>query len=235
MRTSSIAFSDLLPTIIAPSARQSGSDRFRQLSPSYGRARSGRICGCWPSPGIATSAGTKCRRPSDALQTCCLSAGSRGDGHSRLVLGFGHRPDGRPRGARHLRRRRADEHRRYAADRWSCPGDCHRLDGGRCDHPRIPDEAGRPLVPREAIEKRRAVARELAGLEIEIETGEDVLVREQRIASKRTVKRDRSPPVAVHETSVSGPSPRGRLGAKQTVYRATGSRSRTSSTSAATS
>ena len=47
----------------------------------------------------------------------------------------------------------------------------------------IPDEAGRPLVPRDAIEKRRMVARELAGLEIEIETGEDVLVREQRLAS----------------------------------------------------
>jgi hypothetical protein len=47
----------------------------------------------------------------------------------------------------------------------------------------IPDEAGRPLVPRDAIEKRRVVGRELAGLEIEIETGEDVLVREQRIAS----------------------------------------------------
>jgi hypothetical protein len=45
----------------------------------------------------------------------------------------------------------------------------------------IPDEAGHPLVPRDAIEKRRAVARELAGLEIEI--GEDVLVREQRLAS----------------------------------------------------
>ena len=38
-------------------------------------------------------------------------------------------------------------------------------------------------MPRDAIEKRRAVARELAGLEIEIEAGEDVLVREQRIAS----------------------------------------------------
>ena len=47
----------------------------------------------------------------------------------------------------------------------------------------IPDEAGRPLVPRDAIEKRRAVARELSSLEIEIETGEDVLVREQRLAS----------------------------------------------------
>ena len=47
----------------------------------------------------------------------------------------------------------------------------------------IPDEAGRPLVPRDAVEKRRAVGRELAGLEIEIETGEDVLVREQRLAS----------------------------------------------------
>jgi hypothetical protein len=47
----------------------------------------------------------------------------------------------------------------------------------------IPDEGGRPLVPRDAIEKRRAVARELAGMEIEMETGEDVLVREQRLAS----------------------------------------------------
>jgi hypothetical protein len=45
----------------------------------------------------------------------------------------------------------------------------------------IPDEAGRPLVPRDAIERRRAIARELAGLQIE--SGEDVLVREQRIAS----------------------------------------------------
>jgi hypothetical protein len=47
----------------------------------------------------------------------------------------------------------------------------------------IPDEAGRPQVPRDTIEKRRAVARDLAGLEAEFETGEDVLVREQRIAS----------------------------------------------------
>ncbi len=47
----------------------------------------------------------------------------------------------------------------------------------------IPDEGGRPLVPRDAIEKRRAVARKLSGLEIEIETGEDVLLREQRLAS----------------------------------------------------
>ena len=47
----------------------------------------------------------------------------------------------------------------------------------------IPDEGGRPLVPRDAIEKRRAVARELSGLEIEIENGEDVLLREQRLAS----------------------------------------------------
>lgn len=45
----------------------------------------------------------------------------------------------------------------------------------------IPDEAGRPMVPRDAIEKRRVVARELAGLQIE--GGEDVLVREQRLAS----------------------------------------------------
>jgi hypothetical protein len=43
----------------------------------------------------------------------------------------------------------------------------------------IPDERGRPLVPRDAIEKRRAVARELASLKLEIEAGEDVLVREQ--------------------------------------------------------
>jgi hypothetical protein len=45
----------------------------------------------------------------------------------------------------------------------------------------IPDEAGRPLVPRAAIERRRLVARELTGLRVE--GGEDVLVREQRIAS----------------------------------------------------
>ena len=45
----------------------------------------------------------------------------------------------------------------------------------------IPDEAGRPMVPRDAIEKRREIARELAGLRFE--GGEDVLVREQRIAS----------------------------------------------------
>lgn len=45
----------------------------------------------------------------------------------------------------------------------------------------IPDDAGRPMVPRDAIEKRRVIARELAGLQIE--GGEDVLVREQRLAS----------------------------------------------------
>ena len=47
------------------------------------------------------------------------------------------------------------------------------------------------MIPDEAVarwchatqSRRRAVGRELAGLEIEIETGEDVLVREQRIAS----------------------------------------------------
>ena len=44
----------------------------------------------------------------------------------------------------------------------------------------IPDEGGRPLVPREAIERRRLLARELAGWQIE--GGEDVLVRE-RLAS----------------------------------------------------
>ncbi len=45
----------------------------------------------------------------------------------------------------------------------------------------IPDETGRPLVPRDAIERRRTIARELAGLRID--GGEDVLVREQRLAS----------------------------------------------------
>jgi hypothetical protein len=45
----------------------------------------------------------------------------------------------------------------------------------------IPDEEGHPMVPRAAIEKRRQIARELHGLEIE--GGEDVLVREQRLAS----------------------------------------------------
>src|SRR5688572_19299343 len=45
----------------------------------------------------------------------------------------------------------------------------------------IPDDAGRLMVPRDAIEKRRLIARELAGLQLE--GGEDVLVREQRLAS----------------------------------------------------
>jgi predicted site-specific integrase-resolvase len=45
----------------------------------------------------------------------------------------------------------------------------------------IPDEAGHLMVPRDAIEKRRKIARELAGFQIE--GGEDVLVREQRLAS----------------------------------------------------
>lgn len=45
----------------------------------------------------------------------------------------------------------------------------------------IPDEAGRPFVPRDAIERRRLVARELAGLRGH--SGEDVLVREERMAS----------------------------------------------------
>ncbi|MBA2597186.1 MAG: hypothetical protein H0V00_11250 [Chloroflexia bacterium] len=45
----------------------------------------------------------------------------------------------------------------------------------------IPDEAGRPLVPRNVIERRRTIARELAGLRID--NGEDVLVRETRLAS----------------------------------------------------
>lgn len=47
----------------------------------------------------------------------------------------------------------------------------------------FPDENGRLLVPREAIEKRRLIGRELAGLQIGIDGGEDVLVREQRLAS----------------------------------------------------
>jgi hypothetical protein len=47
----------------------------------------------------------------------------------------------------------------------------------------IPDEAGRPLLPRDAVERRRTIARELAGWEIESGDGEDVLVREQLLAS----------------------------------------------------
>jgi hypothetical protein len=45
----------------------------------------------------------------------------------------------------------------------------------------VPDETGRLLVPRDAIEQRRVVARDLSGWQIE--SGEDVLVREQRLAS----------------------------------------------------
>jgi hypothetical protein len=45
----------------------------------------------------------------------------------------------------------------------------------------IPDEAGHLLVQREAVEQRRLIGRELAGLRID--DGEDVLVREERIAS----------------------------------------------------
>lgn len=45
----------------------------------------------------------------------------------------------------------------------------------------VPDESGRLLVPRDAIEQRRIVARDLSGWPIE--SGEDVLVREQRLAS----------------------------------------------------
>jgi hypothetical protein len=45
----------------------------------------------------------------------------------------------------------------------------------------IPEENGRLMVPREAIEKRRQIASELVGLPID--EGEDVLVREQRLAS----------------------------------------------------
>jgi hypothetical protein len=46
----------------------------------------------------------------------------------------------------------------------------------------IPDELGRPLVPRDAIERRRLLAREFVGWDID-GGGEDVLVREDRIAS----------------------------------------------------
>lgn len=45
----------------------------------------------------------------------------------------------------------------------------------------VPDESGRLLVPRDAIEQRRVVARDLSGWPLE--SGEDVLVREQRLAS----------------------------------------------------
>ena len=45
----------------------------------------------------------------------------------------------------------------------------------------IPDDAGRLMVPRDAIEKRRMIASELDGLLLD--GGEDVLVREQRLAS----------------------------------------------------
>ena len=45
----------------------------------------------------------------------------------------------------------------------------------------IPDDAGRLMVPRDAIEKRRMIAAELDGFLRE--SGEDVLVREQRLAS----------------------------------------------------
>jgi hypothetical protein len=45
----------------------------------------------------------------------------------------------------------------------------------------VPDESGRLVVPRDAIEQRRIVARDLSSWPIE--SGEDVLVREQRLAS----------------------------------------------------
>jgi hypothetical protein len=45
----------------------------------------------------------------------------------------------------------------------------------------IPDERGRLLVPRDALEQRLLVARELTGWQLD--GGEDVLVREQRLAS----------------------------------------------------
>ncbi|MCC7023058.1 MAG: hypothetical protein IT338_09530 [Thermomicrobiales bacterium] len=45
----------------------------------------------------------------------------------------------------------------------------------------IPDEGGHLMVPRDTIEKRRQVARDLAGFVLD--GGEDVLVREHRLAS----------------------------------------------------
>jgi excisionase family DNA binding protein len=45
----------------------------------------------------------------------------------------------------------------------------------------IPDEAGQYLVPRDEIERRRLIARELAGWQSD--KGEDVLVQERRLAS----------------------------------------------------
>lgn len=47
----------------------------------------------------------------------------------------------------------------------------------------VPDEAGRPLVPRDAIERRRLLARELGNWRLEPQGGEDVVLREDRIAS----------------------------------------------------
>jgi hypothetical protein len=47
----------------------------------------------------------------------------------------------------------------------------------------IPDEAGRPLVPRETIEHRRQIARELDAWRLEEHTGEDIVVGEARLAS----------------------------------------------------
>jgi len=45
----------------------------------------------------------------------------------------------------------------------------------------IPDDAGQLMVPRDMIEKRRLIGGKLGGLHID--GGEDVLVREQRLAS----------------------------------------------------
>ncbi|MFN8594026.1 MAG: hypothetical protein U0031_21440 [Thermomicrobiales bacterium] len=47
----------------------------------------------------------------------------------------------------------------------------------------IPDEAGRPQVPRDEVEHRRTLARDLSGWRVQAPSGEDVLVREQRLAS----------------------------------------------------
>ena len=47
----------------------------------------------------------------------------------------------------------------------------------------IPDNAGRPLVPRDAVERRRLIARELGHWHREPQGGEDVVLREDRLAS----------------------------------------------------
>ena len=47
----------------------------------------------------------------------------------------------------------------------------------------VPDEGGRPLVPREAVEHRRQIARELSAWRLDEHAGEDIVVGEARLAS----------------------------------------------------